>query len=225
MPGKLFIVATPIGNLKDITFRAVETLKEVDLIACEDTRHTKKLLSHYGITTPTTSYFEHNKVRKGEYLTRLLSEGRTIALVSDSGTPGISDPGFKIINLAIQSEIPVTVIPGPSAIIAALVESGMPTDSFIFQGFLSNKGAKRRKQILALKKEKRTIILYESPHRVLKTLADILDILGDREIAIARELTKIFEETLRLKASMAIQHLTKHSPRGEFTLIIKGAST
>lgn len=224
MPGKLFIVATPIGNLKDITFRAVETLKEVDLIACEDTRHTKKLLSHYGITTPTTSYFEHNKVRKGEYLTRLLSEGRTIALVSDSGTPGISDPGFKIINLAIQSEIPVTVIPGPSAIIAALVESGMPTDSFIFQGFLSNKGAKRRKQILALKKEKRTIILYESPHRLLKTLGDILDIMGDRDIAITRELTKVFEETLRLKVSTAIQHFTQHPPRGEFALSINGKS-
>lgn len=223
MPGKLFIVATPIGNLKDMTFRGVETLKEVDLIACEDTRHTKKLLSHYNITTPTTSYFEYNKIKKGEYLARLLNEGRKIALVSDSGTPGISDPGFKIIQLAIQKEIPIIVIPGPCALIAALVQSGMPTDSFLFQGFLSHKKVKRRKQIETLKKEKRTIILYESPHRLLKTLSDILDILGDREIAVIRELTKMFEESLCLRVSSAIQHFTNCAPRGEFTLIIKRA--
>lgn len=223
MPGKLFIVATPIGNLKDMTFRGVETLKEVDLIACEDTRHTKKLLSHYNITTPTTSYFEYNKIKKGEYLARLLNEGRKIALVSDSGTPGISDPGFKIIQLAIQKEIPIIVIPGPCALIAALVQSGMPTDSFLFQGFLSHKKVKRRKQIETLKNEKRTIILYESPHRLLKTLSDILDILGDREIAVIRELTKMFEESLCLRVSSAIQHFTNCAPRGEFTLIIKRA--
>lgn len=222
MQGKLFIVATPIGNLKDITFRAIETLKSVDIIACEDTRHTKKLLSHYGITTSTTSYFEHNKVKKGEYLTRLLKEGRNIALVSDSGMPGISDPGFKIINLAIQNSISISVIPGPCAFVSALVQSGMPTDSFVFQGFLSNKSAKRRKQIQSLKQETKTIVLYESPHRVLKTLNDILDILGDREIAIAREMTKMFEENLRLKVSNAIQHFTQHPPRGEFVLIIRG---
>ena len=223
MPGKLFIVATPIGNLKDMTFRGVETLKEVDLIACEDTRHTKKLLSHYNITTSTTSYFQYNKIKKGEYLARLLKEGKNIALVSDSGTPGISDPGFKIIQLAIQEEIPIIVIPGPCALIAALVQSGMPTDSFLFQGFLSHKKAKRRKQIETLKKEKRTIILYESPHRLLKTLSDILDILGDREIAVIRELTKMFEESLCLRVSSAIQHFTDCAPRGEFTLIIKRA--
>jgi len=223
MPGKLFIVATPIGNLKDMTFRGVETLKEVDLIACEDTRHTKKLLSHYNVTTPTTSYFEYNKIKKGEYLVRLLNEGRKIALVSDSGTPGISDPGFKIIQLAIQEKIPIIVIPGPCALIAALVQSGMPTDSFLFQGFLSHKKAKRCKQIETLKKEKRTIILYESPHRLLKTLSDILDILGDREIAVIRELTKMFEESLCLRVSSAIQHFTNCAPRGEFTLIIKRA--
>ena len=223
MSGKLFIVSTPIGNLKDITLRAIDTLKEVDLIACEDTRHTKKLLSHYGISTPTTSYFEHNKIKKGEYLVSLLKEDKNVALVSDSGTPGISDPGYKIINLAIENEIPVTIIPGPCAFVSALVLSGMPTDSFIFLGFLSFKGAKRRKQLEALKKEKRTIILYESPHRLVKTLGDILDILEDREIAIARELTKMFEEALRLKVSEAIQHFTKTPPRGEFVLIIKGA--
>ena len=222
MSGKLFIVATPIGNLKDITLRAIDTLKEVDLIACEDTRHTKKLLSHYGISTPTTSYFEYNKIRKGEYLIRLLKEGKHIALVSDSGTPGISDPGYKIINLAIENEVPVTMVPGACAFVSALVLSGMPTDSFVFQGFLSFKGAKRRKQLGALKKEKRTIILYESPHRLVKTLSDILDILGDREIAVTRELTKMFEEALRLKVSKAIQHFTKTPPRGEFVLILKG---
>jgi len=220
MPGKLFIVATPIGNLKDITFRAIETLKEVDLIACEDTRHTKKLLMHYGISTSQTSYFEHNKVKKGEYLVRLLEEGKNIALVSDSGTPGISDPGYKIINLAIEHDIPVTVIPGASALISALVLSGMPTDSFVFKGFLSHKKAKRRKQLELLGQEEKTIILYESPYRVLKTLGDILDVLGDIEIAIVREVTKMFEETLRVKASNAIQHFTKTPPRGEFVLII-----
>ena len=219
---KLFIVSTPIGNLRDITFRAIETLRSVDLIACEDTRRTKKLLYHYGITTPTTSYFEHNKIKKGKYLVQLLKEGKKIALVSDSGTPGISDPGFKIINLAIENNILVTVIPGPCAFVSALVLSGMPTDSFLFQGFLSHKGAKRRKQIELLKQEKRTIILYESPYRLLKTLGDILDIVGDRDIAITRELTKVFEETLRLKVSSAIQHFTQHPPRGEFVLIVNG---
>ena len=220
---KLFIVSTPIGNLKDITFRAVETLKEVDLIACEDTRHTRKLLSHYGITTSTTSYFEHNKLKKGKYLIQLLKEGKKIALVSDSGTPGVSDPGFNIIRGAIQNDIPVTVIPGPCAFVSGLVLSGMPTDSFVFKGFLSYKKAKRRRQLEALKKEKRTIILYESPHRLLKTLGDILDILGDREIAIAREITRVFEECLRLKVSQALQHFTTHLPRGEFVLVIRGA--
>ncbi|MBU1006192.1 MAG: 16S rRNA (cytidine(1402)-2'-O)-methyltransferase [Candidatus Omnitrophica bacterium] len=222
MPGKLFIVATPIGNLKDITFRAVETLKEVDLVACEDTRYTRKLLLHYGIHTPTTSYFEHNKIQKGEYLAQLLKDGKNIALVSDSGTPGISDPGFNIINVAIKNNIQVTVIPGPCALIAALVQSGMPTDSFIFQGFLSHKKAKRRKQLDAMGEEKRTIILYESPHRLLKALDDIKDVLGDREIVVARELTKMFEETFRSTVSEAIQHFTNKAPRGEFALIIKG---
>jgi 16S rRNA (cytidine1402-2'-O)-methyltransferase len=170
MTGKLFVVATPIGNLKDITFRAVETLKSVALIACEDTRHTKKLLSHYSINTPTTSYFEYNKVQKGEHLLRLLKEGKDIALVSDSGTPGISDPGFNIIRLAIENSILVTIIPGPSAVIAGIVLSGMPTDSFVFEGFLSQKPGKRRNELKILSQEKRTIVIYESPHRILKTL-------------------------------------------------------
>ena len=225
MPGKLFIVSTPIGNLKDITFRAVEALKGVDLIACEDTRHTKKLLSHYGIPTPTTSYFEHNKIKKAEYLIKLLKEGKDIALVSDSGTPGVSDPGYKIINIAIKSDIHVTIIPGPSAFVSALVLSGLPTDSFVFCGFLSHKKAKRRRQLDGLKKEKRTMIFYESPHRLLLTLEDIYNIIGNREICIARELTKVFEDTLRLRVSEAIAHFIKNTPRGEFTLILKGETS
>ena len=222
MTGKLFIVATPIGNLKDITLRAIETLKSVALIACEDTRHTRKLLDHYGVNTPTTSYFEHNKMKKGQYLVRLLKEGRQVALVSDSGTPGISDPGYNIINLAIKDDIPVTIIPGPCAFVSALVVSGLPTDSFVFHGFLSNKKAKRRRQLEALNPEKKTMILYESPHRVAKTLADILDILGDREIVIVRELTKMFEEIVRSNVSGALEHFIKRPPRGEFILLIRG---
>ncbi len=223
MTGKLFVVSTPIGNLKDITFRAIETLKTISLIACEDTRHTKKLLSHYGINTPTTSYFEYNKIQKGEYLLKLLKEGKDIALVSDSGTPGISDPGFNIIRLAIENNISVTIIPGPSAIIAGLILSGMPTDSFVFEGFLSQKPGKRRNELEALCREKRTIVIYESPHRLLKILKDVLDIMGDREIAICREITKVFEEAIRLKVSEAVEHFTKTEPRGEFIIVIKGA--
>ena len=222
MTGKLFVVATPIGNLQDITFRAIETLKSAGLIACEDTRHTKKLLSHYNINTPTTSYFEYNKIQKGEQLLKLLQEGRDIALVSDSGTPGISDPGFNIVRLAIENNIQVVVIPGPSAIIAGIVLSGMPTDSFVFEGFLSPKPGKRRNELKALSQEKRTIVIYESPHRLLKTLKDILDVMGDRDIAVMRELTKVFEETLRLKASELLEHFTKNPPRGEFIIAIKG---
>ena len=222
MTGRLLIVATPIGNLKDITLRAIETLKTVGLIACEDTRHAKKLLSHYGIQTPTTSYFEHNKLKKGEYLIGLLNQGKDIALISDSGTPGISDPGYNIINLAIKNNIPMTVVPGPCAFVSGLVLSGMPTDSFLFKGFLSPRQAKRRNQLGRLKEERATIILYESPHRILKTLGDILDVLGDREITVAREITKVFEETLRSKISEMIQHFAKNRPRGEFTLLIRG---
>ncbi|MFA4991591.1 MAG: 16S rRNA (cytidine(1402)-2'-O)-methyltransferase, partial [Candidatus Omnitrophota bacterium] len=202
------------------TFRAIETLKEVDLVACEDTRHTKKLLSHYGINTPTTSYFEHNKIQKGEYLLRLLKEGKNIAIVSDSGTPGISDPGFNIIRSCARENIPVNIIPGPCALIAGLVASGKPTDSFVFKGFLSPKSGKRRRELEDLIKQERTVVLYESPHRILKTLADMLAVMGDREIVIAREITKVFEETLRMSVSGAIGHFTKNQPRGEFVIVI-----
>jgi 16S rRNA (cytidine1402-2'-O)-methyltransferase len=216
----LYIVATPIGNLKDITLRALEILKSVDLIACEDTRHTKILLEHYGIKTPTTSYYQYNKLSKGRYLIELLKEGKDIALVSDSGTPGILDPGHHIINLALKNNIPITAIPGAVALINALVLSGKPSHRFIFEGFLPPKKESRRNRILALKKQKYTIIFYESPHRILATLRDIQEIFGDIDIGVARELTKKFEEIKRKKVSQIIQELSVHKPRGEFVVII-----
>lgn len=220
MPGTLYIVATPIGNLKDITFRAIETLKEVALIAAEDTRHTKILLDKYDIKTPTTSYFEYNKVQKTDYLLRLLSDGRSVALVSDAGTPGISDPGYRIIRMCIDNNIPVVPIPGPSGLVTALTISGKPTDKFTFEGFLSNKSAKRQNQLKKLRDEKRTIIIYESPHRIVKLLEDILEIYGDIDIVVARELTKKFEELRREKVSDALGHFKAIHPKGEFIVII-----
>jgi len=220
MSGTLYIVATPIGNLKDITFRAVETLKSVDLIACEDTRHTKILLNTYEIKTPTTSYFEYNKVQKTEYLIKSLKEGKNIALVSDAGTPGISDPGYKVIREALDNNIPVVPIPGPSGVIAALTISGKPTDRFSFEGFLSHKSQRRKNQLTTLKAEGRTAIVYESPYRLLKLLGDILEIYGDVEIVAAREVTKKFEEVRREKVSEMIRHFTEHGVRGEFVVII-----
>lgn len=222
MPGKLYIVATPIGNLNDITFRAIEVLKSVSLIAAEDTRQTKKLLAHYDIHTPITSYFEYNKLKKTDYLIGLLKDGKDIALVSDSGTPGIMDPGFLLIKTAIENSIPVTLIPGPAAFVGGLVLSGFPTDRFIFEGFLPSKQGQRKKRLAALKDEKRTILLYESPHRILKTLKDILEVIGDREISITRELTKFFEETRRGKVSQILEYFSKQKPRGEFVVVIKG---
>ena len=218
--GILYIVSTPIGNLEDITLRAIETLKSVDLIAAEDTRHTKILLDRYGISVPMTSYFEYNKIQKTEYLLKVLKEGKSVALVSDAGTPGISDPGYRIIRLSIDNDIPVIPIPGPSGLITALTISGKPTDKFTFEGFLSNKGQKRKNQLKKLKEEGRTTVLYESPHRILKLLEDILGIYGDIDIALARELTKKFEEVRREKVSAAIEHFTAHPPKGEFIVII-----
>lgn len=220
MPGTLYIVSTPIGNLEDITFRAVSTLKTVDLIACEDTRHTRILLDRYEIQTRTTSYFEYNKVQKTEYLLEQLKEGKSVALVSDAGTPGISDPGYKIIRMSIDNNITVIPIPGPSALLASLVASGKPTDKFTFEGFLSNKSGKRKNQLAKLKAEERTVVLYESPHRIVRFLEDVLEVYGDIEIVLARELTKKFEELRREKVSEAIAHFTANKPRGEFIAII-----
>ena len=220
MPGTLYIVATPIGNLEDITFRAIETLKSVDLIAAEDTRHTRILLDRYQIKTSATSYFEYNKIQKTEYLLKVLEEGRSVALVSDAGTPGISDPGYRIIRMCIDNAILVIPIPGPSGLVTALTISGKPTDKFTFEGFLSNKGAKRKNQLTKLKEEGRTAVLYESPHRILKLLADILEVYGDIDICLARELTKKFEEVRREKVSVSIGHFTMHPPKGEFIVIV-----
>lgn len=218
--GKLYIVATPIGNLEDITLRAISTLKSVDLIAAEDTRHTKILLDRYGISKPTTSYFAHSKIQKAEYIISALKEGRSVAIVSDAGTPGISDPGYKIIRMAIDNGIAVVPIPGPSGLITALTASGKPTDAFTFEGFLSNKSGKRRNQLKKLKDEGRTAVIYESPHRILKTLEDILEVYGDIEIVLARELTKKFEEIRREKVSEALAHFKAGQPRGEFIVVV-----
>lgn len=215
-----YIVATPIGNLKDITLRALEALKSVDLIACEDTRHTKILLDYYQITTPTTSFFQHNRIVKAEYLINLLKEGKSIALVSDAGTPGILDPGYNLINAAIDNNIDITFIPGPTAFINALVLSGKPAHNFIFEGFLSNKKIARQNRLKELKAFKSTIIFYESCHRILATLEDIEEIFKDQEIVVCRELTKKFEEIKRGKPSQILESFRMNKPRGEFVVII-----
>lgn len=221
MTGTLYVVSTPIGNLKDITFRAIEVLKSVKLIAAEDTRHTKILTAHYGIQTPLTSYFEYNKITKGEYLIKILKEGNDIALVSDAGTPGISDPGAHIIKLAIDNNIKVGHIPGPSALITGLVLSGMPTHKFIYEGFLPVKPGARKNRLKEFLNEKRTIVLYESPHRLVKTLKDIYEVFGDIKVACARELTKKFEEIRREPVSKLIGHFTNNKPLGEFVICFR----
>jgi 16S rRNA (cytidine1402-2'-O)-methyltransferase len=221
MAGTFYIVSTPIGNLKDITLRAIEILKSADIIAAEDTRHTKILTSHYDIKTPLTSYFEHNKITKGEYIIRLLKEGKNVALVSDAGTPGISDPGAHIIKLAIENDVRVEQIPGPSALIAGLVSSGMPTDRFVFEGFLPNKSGARKNRLKRFLGEKRTLVFYESPHRLVKTLEDILEVFGDIEVACLRELTKKFEEIRRQKASELLEHFKETKPLGEFIICLR----
>ncbi|MCX5704694.1 MAG: 16S rRNA (cytidine(1402)-2'-O)-methyltransferase [Candidatus Omnitrophica bacterium] len=216
----LYIVATPIGNLKDITFRAVEVLKSVDAIACEDTRHTKILLNHYGIKTPTTSFFQHNRFIKAEYLINLLKAGKNIALVSDAGMPGILDPGYNLINTAIENKIEVTVIPGATAFINALVLSGKPAHEFHFIGFLPNKKIARKNKLRKISKLKCTIVFYESCHRIISCLEDIQEIFGEKEIVLARELTKKFEEVLRGSAELILKKFQDSPPRGEFVAII-----
>jgi len=215
----LYIVSTPIGNLKDITLRALETLKTVDLIAAEDTRHTKILLDAHQIQKPLTSFFEHNQIKKAGHLLGLLKAGRSIAVVSDAGTPGISDPGFLMVRLAQENNIPITVVPGVSACITALTASGFPTHRFAFEGFLPPKSGARRNKLISLKEEKATLIFYESPHRLLRTLQDMREVWEDPTIVVARELTKKFEEIRKDKASRLIDHFTLHAPKGEFVLL------
>jgi 16S rRNA (cytidine1402-2'-O)-methyltransferase len=220
--GTLYILSTPIGNREDITLRALRVLKEVDLIAAEDTRHTGLLLRHFGIQTSLSSYFEGNELRKKDLILSRLKQGDQVALVSDAGTPGISDPGFRLVQMAIENRIPVVPIPGPSAVIAALSVSGLPTDAFLFKGFLPHKSKKRRGLIEDLKEVRETIILYESPHRIVQTLKDIAEILGDREIVLARELTKVFEEVLRGRVSEIQTRIAGRKIKGEITLVLSG---
>jgi 16S rRNA (cytidine1402-2'-O)-methyltransferase len=215
----LYVVATPIGNLEDISLRALRILREVRLIAAEDTRHTKKLLNTYDIKTPMTSYHEHNKLTKLDYVLDCLKEG-DVALVSDAGMPGISDPGHELIVAASQRGIHLVPIPGPSVVITALVVSGLDTGQFIYLGFLPHKAGARQRQLQSVASEYATIVVLESPHRLLAALNDILQVLGDRRIAVCRELTKLHEEVFRGRVSRAIDYFTE--PRGEFTLIIEG---
>ncbi|MBO0799010.1 MAG: 16S rRNA (cytidine(1402)-2'-O)-methyltransferase [Blastocatellia bacterium] len=218
----LYLVATPIGNLEDITLRALRVLKEVDLIACEDTRHTRRLLDHFGISKPTISYHDHNERERSVELVGRLLGGEDIALVTDAGTPGISDPAYRIVKAAIESSVEVVPIPGAAAVIAALIASGLPTDSFKFTGFLPPKKAARRKVLEGLQAERATLVFYEAPHRIRETLADAREILGNREGALARELTKIHEQFMRGSLEQLGERVSAENPRGEMTLVIAG---
>jgi 16S rRNA (cytidine1402-2'-O)-methyltransferase len=219
--GTLYVVATPIGNLEDVTYRAVRTLREVDLIACEDTRHTAKLLAHYGIEKPTVSYHEHNEAARAEELVAKLEQGLNVAQVSDAGMPGISDPGYRVIRLAIERGIQVVPLPGASAAIAALAASGLPTDSFQFLGFLPARSGERRTMLESLREAQQTTVVYEAPHRVVESMRDIVEILGPvRPVVIARELTKVHEEFLRGTAAEVLKSLEQREVKGEITLLI-----
>ena len=221
--GSLYLVSTPIGNLEDITLRALRILKEADLIAAEDTRRTGLLLKHFGVQNRMESYHDHNKTRKTPILLNRLKQGDSVAVVSDAGTPGISDPAYYLVRRAVEASIPVVPIPGATAAVAGLTVSGLPTDRFVFEGFLPvKKGRKSRLETLAA--ETRTIVLYEAPHRLLRTLSDLLEVLGDRTVAVCRELTKKFEETLRGPISEIIRVFSERRPKGEFILIIQGCT-
>lgn len=221
MPGKLYVVATPIGNLSDITERAIRTLKNVHLIACEDTRHTKKLLQHFGINTKTISYHEHNELQREKELIDLLIQGRDIAVVSDAGTPAINDPGYRIVRAAIDQEIDIVPIPGPSALITALVASGLPTTDFFYAGFLPARATARQTRLKDLSSIPATMVFYEAPHRLLATLKDALEIFGERQAVVARELTKLHEDIRRGRLSELVEHYqTTQEPRGEIVLLI-----
>ena len=223
MVGTLYVVATPIGNLEDITLRALRVLKEVDVIAAEDTRHTQILLSHYGIRTPLTSYHEHNEKTKARQLMSRLERGEQIALVSDAGTPAISEPGYRLAVEAIRGRIPVIPIPGASALTAVLSAGGLPTDRFVFDGFLPAKKQERRARLRALSSETGTLVIYEAPHRLTETLNDLAEILGDREIVLAREVSKVHEEFLRGRLTEVAKQVAGREIKGELTLLIGGS--
>ncbi len=221
--GKLCLVATPIGNLEDITLRALQRLREADLIAAEDTRRTRKLLTRYEISRPLTSYYKDREQSKAAELVRLMLQGRTIALVTDAGTPGISDPGLRVITEARSKGVAVEVIPGPSAVLAALMGAGLPTEVFTFHGFLENKSAARKRRLEALKNREETQVFFTAPHRLLETLEDFLDVWGDRTMVLCRELTKIHEEFLEGRLSELIARVREKPARGEYTLVITGS--
>ena len=221
--GKLYIVSTPIGNLKDITFRALEVLKEVDIIAAEDTRHTRELLNHFDIDTKTTSYHEHNKYEKSKEIIEKIIEGANVAIVTDAGTPIVSDPGDELVKLAIENNVEVIAVPGACAGINALVVSGLPADSFVFVGFLSDNNKKKQEQIDSLKSEMRTMIFYVSPHNLKKDLKLLIDVFGEERCAsISREMTKVHEETIRGNLKNIYNHFIENDIRGEFVLIVSG---
>ena len=220
--GTLYLVSTPIGNLEDITLRALRILKAVDLVAAEDTRQTRRLLTHYNIQTPLTSYFEGNQHAKCDKLIARMQAGEAIALVSDAGTPIISDPGYPLLRGCIAAEIPIVPIPGASAVITAASISGLPLHNFTFEGFLSPKSGKRKRQLSVLTDEERTLIFFESPHRLCRFLADVLEVMGERDIVVTRELTKRFEEVFRGDVSEALDKFRGAEPRGEFTIVIAG---
>ena len=222
--GRLYVVATPIGNLEDITLRALKVLREVDLIAAEDTRHTRKLLERYEIEKRMVSYHEHNERERAERIVEELKSGKNVALVSDSGTPAISDPGYVLIRRCVEEGIDVVPIPGPSAFLAALSVSGLPVHRFIFEGFLPYKSGRRRNRLRRLAEEEGTIIFYESPHRLSKTLSDMLEILGNRRVVIARELTKVHEEIFRGSIREALERFCGGECKGEFTILVEGKS-
>lgn len=220
MPGTLYLVATPIGNLADITHRALQVLRDVDLIACEDTRHTQKLLNHYGITTRTISYHEHNEQQRAVQLIDQLKQGSSVAVVSDAGTPAISDPGFRLVRAAIESDVPVVPVPGPSALLSALIAAGLPTDEFFFAGFLPPRSNARRARLSELQSVPGTLIFYEAPHRLATTLKDAYEILGEREAVVARELTKMHEEIRRGRLSDLSNHYEREEARGEIVVLV-----
>ena len=221
-PSTLYVVPTPIGNLADITHRSLSVLIDVELILCEDTRVSRKLLNHYDIDTPTKSYHMHNEHRMVDGLVEQLQQGLSMALISDAGTPAISDPGFLLVRACLQAGLSVITLPGPTAFIPALIQSGFPSDRFVFEGFLPHKKG-RKSRLTQLEKENKTIVLYESPHRILKTLTQCVEVMGpDRPASISRELTKAFEETIRGTLEELEAHFTVHPPKGEFVLVIQG---